>query len=118
MGLPFLEYVNELKHTWVCCFGVPYGTAIWQVGDASEQNGTFKIALSTAKKLLIQKKEEIMQKPRIEQCEIIVLLNYAWERSFARTASNKKAIVDRGWFPYNRNLLTLPEICSTMTKAE
>ena len=38
----FLEYINDVKHPWCFCIGVPYGTALWQVGDSKEQNGAFK----------------------------------------------------------------------------
>jgi hypothetical protein len=40
---PFLEDTLEGKRRWMCCIGVPYGTFMWQVGDSTEQNGTFKI---------------------------------------------------------------------------
>ena len=48
--LDFLYYINEDYTCWNVCIGVPYGTAMWQVGDWSEQNGTFKMSLSTEKK--------------------------------------------------------------------
>jgi hypothetical protein len=32
------------------CIKLPYGTHLWQVGDSSEQNGSFKMALYKAKK--------------------------------------------------------------------
>jgi hypothetical protein len=28
MLLPFLKYINEPRHEWVCCIGVPYATHI------------------------------------------------------------------------------------------
>ena len=31
------------------CLGVPYGTALWQVGDSKEQNGSFYISMAIAK---------------------------------------------------------------------
>ena len=34
--LPFLWYITDEAHEWVCYIGVPYGTAVWQVGDSSE----------------------------------------------------------------------------------
>ena len=37
-GLSFLEYVSEDPHQWCVVIGVPYGTALWQVGDLLEQN--------------------------------------------------------------------------------
>ena len=41
------------------CIGVPYGTALWQVGDSKEQNGSFNIVMYRAKKELLEKKNEI-----------------------------------------------------------
>ena len=38
----FVEYINDHQHKWKVSFGVPYATNIWQVGDASEQNGKFE----------------------------------------------------------------------------
>jgi len=42
--------------------------------------------------------------------DVIPIVNYAWERSFARVQSNLKAIQDRGWGPLNKILLSHPEI--------
>ena len=50
--------------------------------------------------------------------DIIPLINYAWEHSVAKVAGNKKAICERGWFPFNQNLLLHPELMQTMTKDE
>jgi hypothetical protein len=47
---PFLEYINDLEHKWVGCFGVPYATHVWQVADASSLNGCFKIELTKQNK--------------------------------------------------------------------
>ena len=47
--LNFLSYVIDPTHEWVVCIGVPYGTALWQVGDASKQNGSLNMALSKVK---------------------------------------------------------------------
>lgn len=53
----FLKYINNPLHEWCVCIGVPYGTALWQVGDAEEQNGIFKTKLAEAKKNLMNKKK-------------------------------------------------------------
>ena len=37
-----VDYINNESHPWKVCLGVPYATTLWQVGDASEQNGKFK----------------------------------------------------------------------------
>ena len=41
--LEFFKYIRDENHKWTVVFGVPYGTPLWQVGDSSEQNGTYKI---------------------------------------------------------------------------
>ena len=41
----FLNQINNEQHKWAVCIGVLYGTNLWQVGDSSQQNGAFKIAL-------------------------------------------------------------------------
>jgi hypothetical protein len=28
----FLEYINDARHIWIVCIGVPYGMNVWQVG--------------------------------------------------------------------------------------
>ncbi|KAI2504990.1 hypothetical protein MHU86_9433 [Fragilaria crotonensis] len=44
--LTFLQYINRDKTKWNVCIGVPYGTSYWQVGDSTEQNGCFKMAIA------------------------------------------------------------------------
>ena len=58
LGLPFLSYINDAAHKWVVCIGVPYGTSLWQVGDSSEQNGAYKMALARIKKQLLKRKNK------------------------------------------------------------
>jgi hypothetical protein len=36
--------------------GFPYGPSYWQVGDSSEQNGSFKMKLTKEKAILTSKK--------------------------------------------------------------
>ena len=38
----FVEYINSEGHKWKVYIGVPYGTSLWQVGDAAELNGNLK----------------------------------------------------------------------------
>ena len=56
--------------------------------------------------------------PTIEPWEIMNIVNATWDKLFARRETNKKAIAERGWFPYSRNLITYPIICATMTNNE
>ena len=116
--VPFLQYINNKEHEWVVCIGVPYGTSLWQVGDAEEQNRLFKLNMSKCKQLLLRKRIDNNLSPFLEPTDIIPIINYAWERSFAEVPSNQEAIAERGWLPFNRNLLLHPEIKASMTKTE
>ena len=58
LQLPFLKYINEPEDNWIVCLGVPYGTALWQVGDSKEQNGSFNISMTKAKMDLLELKEK------------------------------------------------------------
>ena len=97
--LPFLRYINDSNHPWMVCFGVPYGTHIWQVQDSSELNGVFKIELAKAKALYL--KYNPANEQRFEPTDIIPLLNSAWEKSFAIVSRGRNAIAERGWGPLN-----------------
>ncbi len=110
--LPFLEYVTCKDHVWKVCIGVPYGTSYWQVGDSAGQNGCFKMALTKGKRNLVKKKESWGLEGTIEKTDIVGLVTYAWEHSFARQDTNKKAVAERGWGPLNYNILLNPEINS------
>jgi hypothetical protein len=57
LKIPFLSYVNTDPHKWTVCLGVPYGTHLWQVADAPELNGSFKIALWKEKRKYLQAKQ-------------------------------------------------------------
>jgi hypothetical protein len=50
MSLPFLQYINDTKHHWLVCFGVPYATHVWKPNNAEGLNGKFKLELMRAKK--------------------------------------------------------------------
>jgi hypothetical protein len=113
--LPFLSYINNPAHRWSVCIGVPYGTALWQVGDSTEQNGNFKMSMNRMKELIMNKRMATMTHVELVSTDIIPLVNYAWERSFMKVESNKRAICDRGWYPLNRNLLLEPILRETMT---
>jgi len=102
MMLPFLKYVNRPEHKWVCCFGVPYVTHIWQVADASSLNGAFKIELAKAKRNYIDHRDV----PKFEPTDIVPLVNRAFPNSFGKNKNAVKAIAERGWNPLNYNILT------------
>ena len=62
--------------------------------------------------LLIEKRKRNLPLT-FKPTDIIPIVNRAWNRSFAKADSNRRAIVDRGWYPCNYNLLTKPEVLRT-----
>ena len=118
LELPFLNYINTPEDHWVVCLGVPYGTALWQVGDSKEQNGAFNIAFTKAKQDLLKFKIKKMTDSSLRPTDLIPLINIAWNASFARKDINKKAIAARGWNPLNYHLLMDPDLRATMTTTE
>ena len=59
LEFPFLQYIDTPKDHWVVCICVPYGTALWQVGDSKEQNGSFNLVMTRSKQELLEKKRLI-----------------------------------------------------------
>jgi len=118
LEMPFLHYINNPKDHWVVCFGVPYGTALWQVGDSKEQNGSFNIAINSAKDEVLERKEELGITDGVTDTDMMPIINIAWKNSFARVGKNRQAITNRGWNPLNRALLLDDELRSTMTKKQ
>ena len=115
-SIPFLEYITDPAHPWKVCIGVPYGTALWQIGDSVHQNGRYKIRTTDRKRNLLRRRiSQMVAEIEILPSDIIPIINDAWNHSFADTRGNQQAIVQRGWFPLNRNLLLLPELRKTMT---
>lgn len=111
---PFVNYINEDNTKYAVTIGVPYGTSYWQVGDSSEQNGSFKMAMTKAKDEILKRRERLgIGELGIQPSDIMLLIRNSWNQSFAKVESNKKAIAERGWFPYNRNLLKNPQIAAT-----
>ena len=117
--LPFLQYITNTDHPWMVCIGVPYGTSLWQVADSKKQNGSFKIAISKAKKKIVEKRLDMhMDSPGVYATDIMTIIDEAWSQSFANVKQNKKAIEARGWGPLNYNLLNDEDIKATMTESE
>ena len=111
----FVQYISDIEHEWCVCFGVPYGTSLWQVGDSKQQNGSYKMGMTKYKDIIVKRKlTEFFTKPQFEATDIIPAINLAWNDSFARQQSNNSAISERGWFPQNKNLLLNEQIRATM----
>jgi hypothetical protein len=115
-SIEFLEYITDPEHTWKVCIGVPYGTALWQVGDSFQQNGRYKMSASTKKKIMLRTRiSQMISDVEILPSDIIVIVNHAWNASFADVPGNIAAVLERGWNPLNKNLLLLEELRKTMT---
>ncbi|KAL3804780.1 hypothetical protein ACHAW5_001887 [Stephanodiscus triporus] len=106
----FVEYINDSNHTWKVCLGVPYATSLWQVGDASEQNGMVKSEWYREKKQLLSWKY-LNNLPRaIRPDDVMPLMNKIFYKSYDNVANNKKAVAVRGWYPPNMALLEHPSL--------
>ena len=74
--------------------------------------------------LLSKKKREIfkrqmdscMQDMHLQRVDIVPLVSECWNEAFCNTTNNKRAIAERGWRPYNRNLLLHLIIQASMTE--
>jgi hypothetical protein len=62
--------------------GLPCGASYWQVGDSSEQNGSFKMNLTKSKKGIVAKKNdaELVFKP--DKRDVAKLVKYLWQSQF------------------------------------
>ena len=87
-------------------------------GDSKEQNGSFNMAMTDAKRKLLDLKRKSCMNETIDKNDLMLLINIAWNKSFARVDKNRRAIADRGWGPYNRNILTFSHIRATMTETD
>jgi hypothetical protein len=106
----FVSYINDPAHEWRVCLGVPYATVLWQVGDASEQNGKFKIEWTKVKEWMMLYKSLNCLPMSIGPTDIIPLINRVFHKSYSSINSNLKALADRGWNPLNRKLLEHKEL--------
>ena len=115
-NLNFLCYIHEDYTCWNVCIGVPYGTAYWQVGDSSEQNGTFKMSLSAEKKQLFEcRLDTFQQNLHLIRTDILPLIRKSWLDGFGNVLNNCKAVAHCDWFPFNLILLLDPGLRATMT---
>jgi hypothetical protein len=85
--LKFLEYINSEETKWNGNIGLPYGTSYLQVGDSTEQNGCFKMAVAKAKQALVKKNDSGLPF-EINKTDIVELVKESWKVSFARVQKN------------------------------
>jgi hypothetical protein len=106
----FVEYINNKEHKWKVCLGVPYATTLWQVGDASEQNGFVKSEWYREKaKLLVWKSEHGLPRA-IRPEDVMPIMNRIFFKAYGNEKNNRKATSERGWFPPNRKLIEHPSL--------
>jgi hypothetical protein len=74
-------------------------------GNSSEQIFAFKQALIKHKQKMIYEESKLHLLRKDEKQDSIELVHHAWNASFAKVKSNKKAISNRGWNPLNFKLL-------------
>ena len=71
----FIPYINDPAHLWKVCLGFPYATSLWQVGDASEQNGVAKTEWYREKAEFVLYKTSHQLRCKTDACECIPLAN-------------------------------------------
>ena len=49
LQLQFLRYTNQPDHPWIVCLDLPNETTLWQVVDATKQNGCCKCLSQSSK---------------------------------------------------------------------
>ena len=106
----FVECINNKEHKWKVCLGIPYTRTLWQVGDASEQNGFVKSEWYREKaKLLVWKSEHGLPRA-IRPEDVMPIMNRVFFKAYGNEENNCKATAERGWFPPNRKLLEHPSL--------
>ena len=70
-----VTYINNKAHEQRVCLGVPYATTLWQVGDALELNGKFKIDWTKVKEWIMVWKSINCLLCTIGRTDIIPLIN-------------------------------------------
>lgn len=92
LQVEYLERVNRRiiddDPAWMSSIGLPNGTAVWQLGDSSEQNGSYKMAMTKEKDALILFKQRMEMPIAIQQCDVMPLIHHTVDPSFCRVESN------------------------------
>ena len=92
-----MKCVNGPEDHWIACIGVPYSTALWQMKDSKEQNGSFNKAITREKQKLLELKDTIgVQNDGMIDTDLMPLINRSWIESFARVDKNRNIISKRG----------------------
>ena len=81
------------------------GTEIYQFHDDERMNGTFKCSNSDAKSKFFMKKRENGLPAELLPEEVVIVLRTAIMNSYMNIEYAQKALLRRGWWPYNRATL-------------
>ena len=110
--------MNDEKHKWAVCFSISNSTSLQQASDSVEQEGCSKMYCSEYKNKLTNKKIELgIFLLNITPINIRPIINYTWQRFYARIQTNIKARQSKGWVPLNKMLLSHPDNVSTKLKS-
>jgi hypothetical protein len=60
----------------------------------------------------------MIQDLELQPTDIMILIGQAWDKSFNNIDGNKNTIRERGWFPYDRNLLLHKDVRRAMADEE
>jgi len=71
--------------------GLPNGTSVWQVGDSSEHNGSFKIAMNREKDKLATFKQRLKLNIDFRRYNVIPILNRAVADSLMNVGKELKS---------------------------
>ena len=91
----FVEYINDEVNQWKVCLGVPYATTLWQVGNASEQNGMVKLEWFREKIALLLWKNEHDLPCAIRPEDVMHLLNEIFFKAYENVIANRMAVAHR-----------------------
>ena len=83
---------------------------LWQVGDASEQNGFVKSEWYREKaKLLVWKSEHGLPRAICPE-DVMLIMNRIFLKAYGNKKNNRKATAEWGGFPPNRKLIEHPSL--------
>lgn len=106
IDMEFIDYVNDGRHQWTICCGLPRDTHLLHVAFSDELNGAFKDEFHSLKQRLLDSRAE--HRMQFYPTDIIPLVHNAWSVSYSQPESTKRAIALRGWNPLNYALLLHP----------
>jgi hypothetical protein len=120
---PLLQYVTDKTHPWIVCAGLPYRTChFWKEGDPNpsrQQSHDYKLACQRALKRLMElKRPATSTMPcRLGVCsnqqDLVEHVQQTFTARFANKANNKRILLERGWKPPSRSLLSDPILLAT-----